>query len=117
MARAIDLDALRAARLEVIGDGVTVVFNGREFRLPPEMPIDVALELGAGNPKEAASAAFGDDFEAFWALRPSMEDLEALFTAWGQSTGVGDAGESEASGAPSNGSSAPSRPTSPATTG
>jgi hypothetical protein len=88
----IDLNAARAARREAAGaPPEPVVFGDREFPLPVELPVSVMeglARLGTlpGNDaagitstvKEILAELFGEHFDAFWALRPSFDDLMEL---------------------------------------
>lgn len=86
----LNLDAARAARREAMGETPSFVFGGREFALPAELPFAVVLdmrELSSADGDTAAQAAaiasvvkhlLGDEHDAFMALSPSIEDLEAL---------------------------------------
>lgn len=76
--RVIDLDRARAARAEAKKEPVTLKFGGRDFTLPPEIPFDFAMYAAEGRLRESVGALIGDDAEAFFALRPSMPDIEAL---------------------------------------
>lgn len=96
----IDLDAMRAARDEVMTDRPRpqVVFGGETFDLPHELPFAVFLRLGemrriakAENVEDKAASLdlmssimhdiFGDDTERFLAQRPSFDDIAALLEA------------------------------------
>lgn len=108
-----DLDAARAARLEARGVPRWFIFGGDKFELPAELPAEFAYLLD--DPKEAMRFLLANDFERFWGLRPSGQDLVALVGWLTKAYGSGS-GESPASGTPSGGGGRPSRPTSPATT-
>lgn len=98
----IDLDALRAARHESDTDTSPnrIVFGGEEFEIPLEAPADFAMFLAMGQLKPAFAELLGDEpvkgsdsseFERFWNLKPSVDDLEALITHLEQDVyGLGD---------------------------
>lgn len=106
----IDLDALRAARLEAAGESPTVVFGGVTFALPPELPFEVAEYAAILTDEDVTDAAsvsaikgcfrelLDEQYDAFMALRPSKEDVDALFGAvmdlYGTSPGEPAASES-----------------------
>jgi hypothetical protein len=77
-ARVIDLDAARAARAEAAGDPVTLTFGGETYTLPVELPADFALYAMERDLRSAVMALLDDDADAFFAWRPSMDDLTAL---------------------------------------
>lgn len=141
----IDLDAVRAARLEEIGAGPTVRFGGQDFTLAPELDLEVAFQLAeASRCRRAARALEGDDpetkvlridyqgeaadhsmgavrailgqhFDAFRAQHPSNNDVSALIEAVLVEYGT-DQGEPQASEEPSSDTGEPARPTSAPTT-
>lgn len=95
--RVIDLDAARTARAEVSGEPVVLRFGGRDFTLPPEMPLDFAFHASQGDLREAVATLLAPkDVKAFLALRPSFEDYGALVDGATRVYGT-DAGESPAS--------------------
>ncbi len=108
-----DLDAARTARLEARGEPRLFLFGGQKFELPAELPAEFAYLLD--DAKEALRFLLVDDFEDFWAQRPSKEDLIDL-VAWISKAYGSDPGESTASGSSSKPGGPPSRPTSPVTT-
>lgn len=120
---AIDLDAARAARREAKGEAPTVTFGGATYTLPIEMPFEIVEELGRlraadGDGSVAGQAVLavvrllvGDQYEAFMAHHPSMDDLTELAQGAMREYGVGP-GESPASQRPSPSTSGRSRPTS-----
>ena len=110
---AFDLDAARAARAEMRGDPPCFLFGGQKFTLPVECPAEFAYMLD--DSKEALRFLLGDQFDEFWAHRPSKEDILELVRCVGKTAGM-TVGESSASGGSSPKGSSPSRPTSPATT-
>jgi hypothetical protein len=108
-----DLDAARTARLEARGEPRLFLFGGQKFELPAELPAEFAYLLD--DAKEALRFLLGGDFDDFWALRPSGEDLVEL-VAWLTKTYGAALGESMVSGNSSKPGGGPSRPTSLATT-
>lgn len=95
--RVIDLDRARAARAESQGEPVVLKFGGKDFALPVEMPLDFPLLAKEGQIREAVAALFSpEDAEAFFALRPSMEDITELAEASAKVYGV-ESGEAQAS--------------------
>jgi hypothetical protein len=112
----LDLDAARAARAEVAGESHEVLFKKTTFELPVECPADFAFYLVEGKPREALRSLLGDRFDAFWALGPSIADLEELTAGVARLYSFGDVGESVASVASSMNGGKPSRRTSPAST-
>lgn len=103
----VNLDAARAARRP---EAPTVVLDGREFTLAAELPFSAILdlrELNAASKKNNLSkqaeaiasvmrALLGDEFDAFMALAPSLEDLVAVIEGVMPAYG-GDLPESSAS--------------------
>jgi hypothetical protein len=108
-----DLDAAKAARLEARGEPRLFLFGGQKFELPPELPAEFAYLLD--DAKEALQYLLGDQFDDFWAQRPSAQDLIDL-VGWISKTYGSDPGESTASGSSSAAGGRRSRPTSRATT-
>lgn len=112
----LDLDAARAARTEATGEGHLFVFCGVKFPLPVELPADFAFKLADQDAKGALEALLAERFDEFWALRPSIEDLNALAEGVAKLYGFGTPGESPASAPSSTNGGKRSRPTSPGTT-
>lgn len=90
----IDLDAARAARAEKTPKSSTpkVVFHGKRFPLPAELPFGVFLRLGQLDDKvedelaleimaETVETLFGARANEFLALGPSIDDLMTLMAA------------------------------------
>lgn len=115
MAR-LDLDAARAARAEAACEQHVVVFGGEEFVLPVEMPAEVAFRFADNDPEAALTVLLGDQWPAFWAKQPTVEDMAELGSGIAAAYGFASPGESPASGLPSQSFSRRSRPTSPGTT-
>lgn len=95
----IDLDQLRAARLEHDGSEPRyVIFGGEKFVLPPELPWDFALALADGEARGGFRVLLGEaDYERFMALGPSTQDmtelinsLDVLYGASGEGSSVSD---------------------------
>lgn len=76
--RTINLDEIKAARSEKAGDPITVTFSGEEFTLPAEMPFEFVDRMAAGDLGGGAKALFGDQYDRFIALGPSMTDFTDL---------------------------------------
>lgn len=70
--------------------------GGSEFALPVEMPVDFALYAAEGDLRKAITALLGDQSDAFFALRPSLADIEVLAEQASKVYGV-DQGKSSAS--------------------
>jgi hypothetical protein len=75
----VDLDVLRAARLETIPERV-VRFGGRDFTLVPEVPFVYGETWRSGRQVEATKMLFAveGDAEQFFKLNPSGLDISAL---------------------------------------
>lgn len=88
----VDLDALRAARIEAIGDR-KVMFGGREWSLVAEMPFEFAEVWASRRRRDCIGSLLLDPSEAdeFMALRPSNEDFEALLGAFRVTSGKSEA--------------------------
>lgn len=76
--RVIDLDAARAARAEKNGPAPIIRLGGKDWTLPVELPADFAILSAAGDLAGAMHALLGEQFEAFWKIGLSMDDLEAI---------------------------------------
>lgn len=83
----VDLDALRAARLEV--EGRTIRFGGEDFRLLAEVPFELAEVWRTGKRMDAFRLLFADaeDADRFFALRPSWADVNAVLESYGTTAG------------------------------
>lgn len=122
----IDLDAIRAARLEKSVEESTVKFGGETFTLPRELPVSFGEALGrvvkridpktkkeedvlAPDTLGAAKAVLDGQYDRFLALGPSYDDMAEFVN------GVADAltgkteGESKASRSSSKRTSKSSR--------
>lgn len=79
----VDLDALRAERLEVEADRV-VVFGGQEWVLVPEVPFELAEAWAQRKRTRCAELLLADagKVKAFMALRPSNEDFDAILESY-----------------------------------
>lgn len=110
----VDLDAARAARAEARGEAPSVVVNGREFKLVPELPLMFAEALRENRMWEAQQLMLlnKDELEDFLACELTSDDLEAIAEAYS----AGTVGESRASRRSSTNGGRPSRPTSNAST-
>lgn len=114
-----DVFDLDAATREAAGDAPTIVLGGEKFEFPVEIAFEDIAELA--NPdlakiREALSSMLGDQAAAFWAHRPTISQINALFEHLVHAYGFGDAGESPASNGSSANTSRRSRPTSVAST-
>lgn len=116
----IDLDAIRAARLEASGhEQHTIKFKGKTFHLAEELPWDLAEGLALDDGPQIADGVkqlLGKEWKDFRKLGPSTADVVDLAVQASAKFGVKDLGESEASSGSSTDSSEPSRPTSTGTT-
>jgi len=109
-ARKVDLNKMRAARLEKLDPGPILEFGDETFQCPAEVPfavIEAFARLETADQQqngEKATAALsdavrgvlGDQFEKFMALNPSTEDLVAVIEEVFSEYGV-DLGELSAS--------------------
>lgn len=88
----VDLDALRAQRLETTPER-RVVFGGETFRLLPEVPFEYAEVFRTGQRVAATRLLFVDpaEAEAFFALRPSSDDVAGLVSLYAVSPGKSSA--------------------------
>jgi len=96
--RTFDADAAHAARAEQLGETPVLRFGGEEYALPAEVEYDIAVQI-AGLPfKEAVQLILGDEqFERFWAHKPTAADVLAIDEWMGE---LWKTGESPASGTP-----------------
>lgn len=113
--RVLDLDAARAARAEVEEAPPVVRLEGQTFELPRELPIDFAFRHREGDLRGALGMLFGDSADRFFALRPSVADIEELAAGVLKMYGLSP-GEAKASGSSSPSGGATSRPTSSGST-
>lgn len=102
----IDLDAAKAARREASGEAPIVVFGGKEFTLPVELPQSAAEAINdVSNDKGSVNDIFkillNGQFSDFMALGPSVDDVKEFFDKIAPVYGVASTGESQASGASS----------------
>lgn len=109
-ARKVDLNKMRAARLEKLGPGPTVEFGDVTFQCPAEVPfavIEAFASLEAADEskdgekaivslKDAVRGMLGDQFDAFMAQNPATEDMAGLIEIAFAEYGV-DLGELSAS--------------------
>ena len=109
--RVVDLNKMRAARLEKKGPGPVVEFGNAKIQCPPEVPFMVLEAFGrmetAQNDESAGGTASAtldivrsllgaDGFEKFMAESPATEDIAAFLEGVLKEYGV-DVGESQAS--------------------
>lgn len=82
MSRVVDLDAARAAREEKAGPKPVVVFGGREWTLPGELPWALAEAAASGSPQDALNAVRSllgpDQWPDFVALGLTISDVQVL---------------------------------------
>lgn len=100
----IDLDAARAARREASGEAPVIVFGGKEFTLPVELPLEAAEVINkitsSANGTEISDVfkvLLGDRYQEFRELGPSVPDVLAFFDEIAPAYGVKSLGESQAS--------------------
>lgn len=88
----VDLDALRAKRLEAVGER-RVRLGGREWALVAEMPFEFAEAWAARQRRRCAELLLADpkDVPAFMAARPSNDDFLALLDTFGTTPGKSSA--------------------------
>lgn len=110
MGKQVDLDAARQARREAEGEAPVVVFGGKSFELPVEMPftfVEATAEYNRASKAEDGTAAsgvladmvravFGSQYSEFMSLNPSVKDIEELMSGVAGMYGT-DQGESPAS--------------------
>lgn len=112
----INLDEARAARREVDAVAPVIVFGGREYVLPIELPVEVVRSLTEladlsgkkdvdGNEitkvlLDTVRGFLGDQYDDFMQNSPSVNDLSAFVEGIPSEYGLG-LGESQDSDAPS----------------
>lgn len=112
----INLDEARASR--AVREDLVVVFNGEEYIAPGDAPAKFAIAFTKGDLEGGLAALFGNEPAARMVdAGLTVGDLEALAGELSSYYGVGDAGNSQASGRSLSRTSTPSRPTSPGSTG
>lgn len=79
----LDLDALKAARLEALPTDRHFVFGGETYPIPPELPYETAWAWIENRGLDSIRILLNDDdlFERFAAARPSTDDM-ALLIEW-----------------------------------
>lgn len=84
----VDLDALRAQRLETVGER-RVVFGGREWKLVAEVPFEFAEAWAKRERRRCVELILADhtDVAEFMALRPSNDDFNAMLEAYSTTPG------------------------------
>lgn len=106
----VDLNKVRAARLEKIGPGPQVRFGETTFQCPPEIPfvvVEAFVHMGTGETTgngvvvadsmaSIVRGLFGERAQEFMDLYPSTDDLASMIEAVLAEYGV-TAGESQAS--------------------
>lgn len=111
MAGQVDLDAARVARAEANGKSPTIMFGGKTFDLPPEMPFAIVESVGeltkaqedgdgfatAALLSQIARSLFRDRYQEFLDIGPSMTDMQTLLEnvagLYGLNTGESPASE------------------------
>lgn len=99
MARAIDLDAARAARAEAKQEAPTLRFAGKDWTLPAELPW-AFVEATSGDITGIVRAMQGllaDQWDAFVSEHPSISDITTLVEAIPSLYGLEGLGEAPAS--------------------
>lgn len=86
--RVIDLDEARTARQEAQAEPVVLKIGGEDFTLPPEIPFLFAEHSRTGDLKAALEALLGDQADAFFALDPSIDDLNVFSEAIAEVYGI-----------------------------
>jgi hypothetical protein len=112
----IDLDALRAARNEAAGEPNTLRVAGKEFRLPPSLPLSFAVALERDSTTEALKALLGEQMDEFLSLGVDYADLADLIGETVKLYTGRSPGESKASVDSSQNGGKRSRRTSPGST-
>ena len=87
-----DLDVLRAARLEALGErGFNM--GGRYWALVPEVPFEFAEAWATRQRRRCAFLLLENtaDVDEFMALRPSNEDFHAILDLYGTTPGKSSA--------------------------
>lgn len=116
----IDLDAIRAARIEAGGpERHSIKFHKKTFQLAQELPWDIVEGFAVDDYDQVANGIkqlLDGKWDEFRKLGPSSQDLVALAIEAAKKYGVTDLGESRASDGSSSDTSTSSRPTSTATT-
>lgn len=84
----VDLDALRAKRLEVAPSRV-IRYGGREWSLVPEVPFVYAEMWRSGMRVAATKLLFAEegDGDKFFELNPSGDDISEIASLYGTSAG------------------------------
>lgn len=86
--RVVDFDARRKARAEITREPVVIKMGGKRYTLPPVLAAEFAICAQENNLRGALDALLGEHADAFLATKPSVDDLEDLFTAVSDLYGV-----------------------------
>lgn len=88
----VDLDALRAKRVEV-GGGRRVRLGGRDWDLVAEVPFEFVEAWAARRRRRCVELLLADPAEAdeFFGVRPSNDDFLAIIDLYGSSPGKSSA--------------------------
>jgi len=89
----LDLDAIRARRLEASSAEVSFRYGGKDFTVgnPSELPFELAEQLGTGDVHGALRTVLGDAYDDFMELKPSISDVMEL-VKWIGSLSAGSLG-------------------------
>lgn len=88
----LDLDALRAERLEAVGERA-VFFGGRRWVLVPEVPFELSEAWSRRLRTRVAELLLADPGEAaeFMACKPSNTDFDLILESYGTTPGKSSA--------------------------
>lgn len=112
------MNAAKAARREALEEPRQIEFGDppQQFNLPEELPFEVAEAMAAADIRGTIAHLLNGQADAFWALQPTVPDLESLIQWISEEyAGVG-LGESSASSSPSDEDGETTRQLSEATT-
>lgn len=84
--RHLDMDKINEERRKKRGDAPppTIVLGGERWELPHDPAYEFVVALQEGDARRALQELLGDRFDAFWALRPSQEDVAGIFEHLGE---------------------------------
>ncbi|MQY07759.1 hypothetical protein [Actinomadura macrotermitis] len=95
-----NVNAVRAQRLEALGERWEFEFEGEVYSLPSELPHTVVQRLGELDSSDVAGMLElllgAEQYERFRRHEASVQDVQALIEAYGEESGM-FAGESSAS--------------------
>lgn len=110
----LDLNAKRAERAKVRGEGIRMILGDQEFQLVDELPIEIGSLANENRIDEALRLMLADaaaDWDRLLSCKPSFNDVLDIVAYYGTALG-----ESLASTGSSTLTTPPSKPTSSATT-